>query len=124
MTSSGNGPIAWTAAWNRSYSDPIQEIVEEKIDERSAGKTGAQRWDEFKSDEYQSRDDITRDPKRLQLERRRREQARLLVEKRPLSLVECLGHSLEFNDRLRAGRAVVKSTGGDKLIAKSRFLPQ
>lgn len=115
---------AWTASRDKSYSDPIQRLVEAKITEQSSAKSGPERWESYKSDEYQGPDDIGRDRKRLELELTRHKAARELLAAGALSLTDCLAFSLEFNDQLQASRAAVRAMGGEKLIAKSRFLPR
>ena len=114
----------WTASLDRSYNDPIQRLVEDRITERSESLSGAERWERYKADEYQGADCTARDPVRVRLELKRREQAGKLMEAGPLSLADCLANSLEFSDRIQAGRAAVRAIGGQELIAKSRFLPR
>jgi len=114
---------AWSASQDKSYSDNIQQLVETKIDEQTPARSGRERWNRFKSDEYQTGQEITQDRKRLDLERKRQQAAERLISAGPLSLTDCLAYSLEFNDRIQANRAVIRSTDGEELIAKSRFLP-
>ncbi len=111
------GENAWTFRRSDSYRDDIQQLVEEKIDEQTQDLTGAQRWDDFKSNDFQTDPDLVPDRERLAPE------AQQLLEAGPLSLADCLACCLEYNDRIQAGRAEMRSMGGEKLIAKSRFLP-
>ena len=115
---------AWKFRADNVYSDNIQELVEEKIDHQSSPRTGAERWDRYRRDEYQDRQELDRDAERVEIERQRWQAADRLLRAGPVSLADCLVASLEFNDRLRAGRAVVRSMGGEELIAQSRFLPR
>jgi len=116
-----DGP--WTAARDTSYRDDIQKQVRAKLTEQTEDQPGADRWSAFAEDEYQI-DDVEVDPKRVELEKNAHEAARTLVEGGPLILADCLAYSLEFNDRVQAARAVIRSVGGTRLIAKSRFLPR
>ena len=114
---------AWTASQDKSYKDTIQESVEEKIEEQSDSKDGAELWAIYSQDEYQPSRAFAKDAKREELERKRQEMADRLFGVGPLSLDVCLMTALEFNDRIQAGRASIRSLGGDELIANSRFLP-
>ena len=118
------GDNPWAASCSKDYSDPIQQLVEDKITWQSEPRSGPEQWDNYASDEYQSPQDIDKDRQRLQLELRRQKQAERLLQNSPLSLGDCLAYSLEFNDRVQASRAIVRSMGGEKLIAQSRFLPR
>ena len=115
---------AWTASQDESYKDDIQKLVEDKVDEQSQSQTGLQYWESYKQDDFQSSRNFAKDQKRDETERKRQETARRLLASGPLSLDVCLVTSLEFNDRILASRASVRSVGGDELIAKSRFLPR
>jgi len=114
---------ALTASLDRSYHDPIQRVVDDKIAQQSAGATGAQRWEQYKANEYQTPAQAPRDPYSQEMETSRRQQADRLLAPGKISLADCLASCLALNDRIQASRAVVRSTGGDKLIAQSRFLP-
>ncbi len=114
----------WTFRRDNEYQDNIQELVEDKIDSQSAARSGSERWDEYKSDEFQGDDESVVDNERLRVERKRREAADRLLKAGPVVLIDCLIHSLEFNDEVQAGRAAIRSMGGEEIIAKSRFLPR
>lgn len=118
------GENAWTASQDRSYSDNIQDLVEDKLEFQSADRTAAQWWESHTADEYQGEQAKLRDQARLRLEQLRREAAATLLEAGPVSLTDCLAYGLAYNRQIRARRAAVRSVGGDKLIAQSRFLPR
>ena len=115
---------AWTASRDDSYSDDIQKLVEDRIVEQSDTRTATQRWEKHKAGDYQTGEDGERDREKAELERKREEVARKLIEAGPLSLIDCLAYSLVFNDEIRAARATVRSMDGEKLIVRSRFLPR
>ena len=115
---------AWRAARDTAYQDNIQDIVREKLADQSVAQNGAERWEQFKTDDFQMSEDVERDPARLDIEMAGEEAALNLIDAGPVSLADCLAHGLEFNDRVKAARAVIRSVGGDALIANSRFLPR
>ena len=55
----------WTAFFDTSYSDDIHKTVQDKITEQTHRRTGAERGDRYKADEYQSPEDIKKDRARL-----------------------------------------------------------
>ncbi len=117
------GDNAWTAAFDESYSDNVQKIVEEQVADRTSDKSALKRWQDQADDNYQSADDIKHDPIRLKIETERRQSAHKLISAGPLTITRCLVHSLAFNDEIVASRAAVKSLAGEKIIVLSRFLP-
>jgi len=115
-----DGP--WQTWRDTSYRDDIQEQVREKLAEQTQERTGAERWASFREDDYQI-DDAETDPARLAFEKAAQDAARALIEAGPLTLADCLAYALEYNDRVQAAREVIRSVGGTRLIANSRFLP-
>ena len=71
---------AWTASRDDSYSDDIQKLVEDRIAEQSDTRTAAQRWEKHKAGDYQTGEDFAQDQQRAELERKREEVARKLIE--------------------------------------------
>jgi len=102
----------------------VQKLVEDKIAEQETRKTGAQRWQDYRKDQYQDNESITRNRRTVDDENRRKDAAEQVIRSGRLNLVDSLEFALEFNDQIQAHRAVVKSTGGDALIVRSRFLPK
>lgn len=101
----------------------VQDLVDSKLEEQGTDATGSERWEDFKSSVYQESSDVAGyrgDPGR---DRRRIEDADRLAKAGLLTLEACLVYSLEFNDKLQAKRAGIRSVGGDALVALSRFLP-
>ncbi len=115
---------AWDASEDTSYSDPIQEQVQAKIDQRTEDCAPEERWDRYRADTYQSADVAGCDGVRLELERKRGEAARGLADRGPLRLTDCLAYALTYNDEILAARARLRALGGEELIARSRFLPK
>ncbi len=115
------GPLS--ASLDKSYKDDIQKLVEEKIDEQSEDRSGAELWESYKRDDFQQGRDFSKDERRDELEKKRQETTQRLMGLGPLSLDVCLITSLEFNEPIQASRAAIRAVGGDELIAKSRFLP-
>ena len=102
---------------------PLQSIVESKSAAQRQEADGFQRWDDFKSDEYQRSKDIQKDRGAILHERDRQTIAESVSQMGAVPLETCLAYSLEFNDRIQAARAAIKAVGGDALITRSRFLP-
>jgi len=100
-----------------------QLTVESKLREQRTSATGEERWENLKSNTYQSEDDIESAREDLRRTRKRQDEAKLLVEQGPLTIERCLAFSLEFNDRIQSDRAAIRSVGGDELVTRSRFLP-
>jgi outer membrane protein TolC len=113
-----------SAAGSSDDSAAMQTLVEHKLEAQQKTADGRQRWDDYKSDEYQTEADIAQDRRALPTERSRQEVAAQRLAAGPLTLEECLVCSLEFNDPIQARRAEIRATSGDALIARSRFLPQ
>lgn len=126
--------LAWLAAGCHMYRPgrgnlvdrgygPAQKIVEDRATEQRERKTGQERWENFKLNEYQSLEDIARSREEISRERGRGEEARQLMEAGPLQLLDCIALGLEFNDRVQGKRMAIQAVGGNELIVRSRFLP-
>ena len=102
----------------------IHELIESKLDDQRREEDGFQRLSKYKTNEYQTTEDILRSRTGLRYEQRRMAQAEALIGGGPLSLEECLAFSLDFNDQVQAKRAGIRAVGGDEIINRSRFLPR
>lgn len=103
--------------------EPVEQLVEERLREERAAKSGQERWESQKTNEYQSLEDIVRDRHLLSEERLREKEARRLMAAGPLRLVDCVVFALEYNDAVKVKRAAIDAVGGDELVVRSRFLP-
>jgi outer membrane protein TolC len=114
---------AWTAAGDRTYRDDIQHVVERRIEALSDGEGGAARWRRHQAGDYQDANASGR-MRRHAAELSRHRAAQRALGGGPLSLEACLIHALLYNDDIQAALAEVRSTGGEKLIVQSRYLPR
>lgn len=102
----------------------VHKLVSSKMAEHAGYAHGSERWEDFRKSEYQDTDDITKSRDRIFGERKRQAEAKQLVAAGPLTLVLCEAFSLEFNDEIQAQRQGIRAMGGERLVVKSRFLPQ
>ncbi|MHC4506446.1 MAG: TolC family protein, partial [Planctomycetota bacterium] len=104
--------------------DGVLDTIEQRISDQQRDQTGEERWALQTGSQYQYGNDIESLRTRAYTRRARAKQARLLVEKGPITLSACMAFALEFNDTLEAARATLKAEAGSALVARSRFLPK
>jgi outer membrane protein TolC len=104
--------------------DGVLDTIEQRVLDQQRDQTGEDRWALQTRSQYQHGNDIEFLRTRADTRRARAEQARLLVEKGPVTLTACMAFALEFNDSLEAARATLKAESGSALVARSRFLPK
>jgi len=103
--------------------DSIHTTVKEKLAENRADRTGEERWENFREDEYQIYAEIIKDAEQLAIDERRRELAVSLTSSGPLELTDCLAFAREFSEEIQAKRAAICAVKGEEVVARSRFLP-
>jgi len=102
----------------------IQRIVEQRLDQQRAEPDGPADAQKLRGFDYQDEAFLQRILAMSAESRQRLEAAEQYATSRPLSLSDCLLLSLEFNDRIQAGRKEIDAVGGSELVTRSRFLPQ
>ncbi len=108
--------------------DPAVQAIQEKIERRLAGQRESlepgQTWQEHIESDYQDSDSIEVDRNQVISDSRQVEAVKWLRDGQPLSLADCLIFGLNFNDSIQAKRAEIHALGGQRLVVKSRFLPE
>lgn len=122
MAGCGRGPFLDSDYGN--IEGDIQQRVERFLERDEQHKSGADRWSDVRSSNYQDKESLDRIRGYDQSYKKRRENIRNIMAAGPVTLDECMVLSLEFNNEVQSRRAELEAVGGQKLVVQSRFVPK